>query len=81
LNFGPPLDTDGAEPLRPYIVRLWISKGAAFIESGRVGALSVHVKYDVGEELDMPEDRYRARGYQPPFDQLPWKDEIANDNA
>ena len=42
---------------------------------------SVHVKYDVGEELDMPEDRYRARSYQPPFDQLPWKDDIANDNA
>ncbi len=42
---------------------------------------SVHVKYDVGEELDMSEDRYRARGYQPPFDQLPWKDEIANDNG
>ena len=29
----------------------------------------------------MPEDRYRTRGYQPPFDQLPWKDEDANDNA
>jgi hypothetical protein len=23
----------------------------------------------------------RDRGYQPPFDQLPWKDEDANDNA
>jgi len=27
------------------------------------------------------EDRYRTRGYQPPFDQLPWKDEGANDNV
>lgn len=42
---------------------------------------SVHVKYDEHQELDVPEDRYRARGYQPPFDQLPWKDESANDNA
>ncbi len=42
---------------------------------------SVRVKYDEGEELDMPEDRYRASGHQPPFDQLPWKDEGANDNA
>jgi hypothetical protein len=42
---------------------------------------SAHVKYDEAQELDVPEDRYRARGYQPPFDQLPWKDEIANDNA
>ena len=41
---------------------------------------SVRVKYDEHQELDMAEDRYRARGYQPPFDQLPWKDEGANDN-
>jgi hypothetical protein len=36
---------------------------------------SVRVKYDERQELDVSEDRYRARGYQPPFDQLPWKDE------
>jgi len=41
---------------------------------------SVHVKYNEGEELDMPQDRYSERGYQPPFDQLPWKDDGANDN-
>ena len=34
---------------------------------------SVRVKYDEHQELDVPEDRYRARGYQSPFDQLPWK--------
>ena len=37
---------------------------------------SVHVKYDEHQELDLAEDRYRARGYQPPFDQLPWKEEV-----
>jgi hypothetical protein len=37
------------------------------------------VKYNEHQELDVPEDRYRARGYQPPFDELPWKDEAAND--
>ena len=42
---------------------------------------SARVKYDEGQELDVPEERYRARGYQPPFDQLPWKNEGANDNA
>ena len=42
---------------------------------------SARVKYDEHQELDVAEDRYRARGYQPPFDQLPWKDEGANDNA
>jgi len=36
---------------------------------------SVRVKYDEHQELDVSEDRYRARCYQPPFDQLPWKDE------
>ena len=42
---------------------------------------SARVKYDEHQELDMAEDRYRARGYQPPFDELPWKDQYANDNA
>jgi hypothetical protein len=42
----------------------------------------VRVKYDEHRELDVAEDRYRARGYQPPFDKLPWKDEsTATDNA
>jgi len=36
---------------------------------------SAHVKYDEAQELDLSEERYRARGYQPPFEQLPWKDE------
>ena len=36
---------------------------------------SARVKYDEHQELDVPEDRYRDRGYQPPFDQLPWKDD------
>jgi hypothetical protein len=42
---------------------------------------SVRVKYDERQELDLPEDRYRALGYQPPFDQLRWKDDVDNDNA
>jgi hypothetical protein len=39
------------------------------------------VKYDKHQELDMAENSYRARGYQPPFDQLPWKGDDANDNV
>jgi hypothetical protein len=27
------------------------------------------------------EDRYRERGYQPPFEQLPWKDEAGERDA
>jgi hypothetical protein len=34
----------------------------------------VRVKYDERQELDVPVDRYRERGYQPPFDELPWKE-------
>ena len=42
--------------------------------NGWVNQHSVRVKYDEHQELDVAEDRYRARGYQPPFDKLPWKD-------
>jgi hypothetical protein len=42
---------------------------------------SARVKYDERQELDLSEDRYRERGYRPPFDQLPWKEEGAADNA
>ena len=38
---------------------------------------SARVKYDEHQELDVSERLYRARGYQPPFDELPWLDEIA----
>ena len=40
---------------------------------------SARVKYDEHQELDLAEDRYRERGYQPPFDELPWLDEAADD--
>jgi hypothetical protein len=42
---------------------------------------SVRVKYDEHQEFEMAEDRYRVRGYQPPFDELPSRDEGGNDNA
>jgi hypothetical protein len=42
---------------------------------------SARVQYDERQELDLSEDRYRERGYHPPFDQLPWKEEAAADNA
>ena len=39
---------------------------------------SARVKYDEHQELDVSERLYRARGYRPPFDELPWLDETAN---
>jgi ppGpp synthetase/RelA/SpoT-type nucleotidyltranferase len=38
---------------------------------------SARVKYDEHQEVDVSERLYRAKGYQPPFDELPWLDEIA----
>jgi hypothetical protein len=54
-----------------------------FIENETAGAINIvsASKYDEHKEFDVPEDRYRARGYQPPFDQLPWKDEGGGSNA
>jgi hypothetical protein len=40
---------------------------------------SARVKYDEHKELDLPEDRYREKGYQPPFNELRWLDEAADD--
>jgi hypothetical protein len=37
---------------------------------------SAHILYDDGDEVDLPEDRYRAQGYDPPFDRLPWKGQV-----
>jgi hypothetical protein len=34
---------------------------------------SARILYDDGDEVDLPEERYRAQGYYPPFDKLPWK--------
>jgi len=35
----------------------------------------VRVKYDEHQEFHIVEDQYRARGYQLPFDQLPWRND------
>ena len=34
---------------------------------------TVIVLYQGGKSLEMPEETYRAAGYSPPFDQLPWQ--------
>ena len=41
----------------------------------RIGGLGSDVRVmDGATEMDMPESVYRARGYQPDFDKLPWKE-------
>jgi len=64
-----------------FIIGLMKPRGIYRERKGWGNQDSARVKYDEHQELDVPEDRYRARGYQPPFDQLPWKEESANDNA
>ena len=41
----------------------------------RLGGLGSDARVtDGATEMDVPESVYRARGYQPAFDKLPWKD-------
>jgi hypothetical protein len=40
----------------------------------RLGGLGSDARVtDGATEMDVPESVYRARGYQPDFDKLPWK--------
>lgn len=36
---------------------------------------SVRVRYDNGAEMDIPAEDYRANGYAPLLEELPWKPE------
>ena len=36
---------------------------------------------DSGTTYEVPESHYRLRGYDPPFDQLPWCSESASSDA
>ena len=39
------------------------------------GACYVHVEYVTPATMEVPEQRYRDKGYRPEFDKLPWKEE------
>jgi hypothetical protein len=65
--------------LRVDIPPLWNRVASYRERNGWGNQHSARVKYDEHQELDLPEDRYRERGYQPPFDELPWLDEAADD--
>jgi surface antigen len=58
-----------------------MAKGIHRIKDGWVNQHSVLVKYDEGQEMEMPEDRYRSQGYQPAFENLPWKPETGGSSA
>jgi hypothetical protein len=51
------------------------TRGIRRVRNGWADQHSAVAKYDDGSVLEMPEDEYRALGYKPPFDDLPWKDQ------
>ena len=51
-----------------------VTRGVYRTFSVENGTRYAHVEYDSLAEMDIPEARYRARGYRPEFDALPWKD-------
>ncbi len=59
-----------------YCANMESPRGIYKERNGWVTQYSAHVKYDEHQELDVSEELYRERRYQPPFDQLPWKDEV-----
>jgi hypothetical protein len=70
---------DVANCYQSFIIGLMKPRGLYRERNGWGNQDSARVKYDEHQELDVSEDTYRARDYQPPFDELPWKDEPAND--
>jgi hypothetical protein len=58
-----------------------MSRGLYRVRDGWVTQHSVLV--DVGDSTpkEMPESQYREKGYQPSFEQLPWKMEDEGDAA
>jgi hypothetical protein len=70
---------DVANCFPSFIIGLMKPRGLYRERNGWGNQDSARVKYDEHQELDVSEDTYRARNYQPPFDELPWKDEPAND--
>ena len=48
-----------------------MARGICKIKNGWANQDSVWVRYDEGQKLEIPEDKYRAAGHQPPFEQLP----------
>jgi hypothetical protein len=44
------------------------------IKDGWANEDSVWVRYDDGKQLEIPASQYVADGYEPPIDDLEWKD-------
>ena len=52
-----------------------MTRGVYRTRNEESGAQYAHVEYDIHADMDIPEQRYRDRRYQPEFDRLPWKND------
>jgi hypothetical protein len=65
----------------PEATRRAMARGLRRTRDGFVTEHGVLVDYGNSTSGEVPESQYRARGYQPPFEQLPWQAEDEGDNA
>ena len=56
-------------------------RGILRIKNGFLHSHSAVVEFAPFGNIVVPEDHYRAQGYEPDFDQLPWKDDVRNSDA
>ena len=49
-------------------------KGVHRVENGWGNENSVVVSWGAFDLITVPESHYRTQNYQPPFDELPWKE-------
>jgi hypothetical protein len=54
-------------------------RGMLRIKNGFLQSHSAVVQFGRFGTFTVPEDHYRSQGYEPDFDQLPWRDEQASE--
>ena len=55
-------------------------RGIFRVKDGFQHSHSAVVEFPPFGNMVVPEDHYRAQGYQPDFDHLPWKDDVPASN-
>jgi hypothetical protein len=57
------------------------TRGIYRVQVSESGARYAWVEYGTSGAMEVPEHQYRAQGYEPPFDSLPWKHEYDAERA
>ena len=58
-----------------------MTRGIYRIRDNESGSCYACVEYDTLATMNVPEQRYRERGYKPEFDRLPWKEDYDPEEA